>query len=72
MILNGSILFETALAIFFIYTPHLNTVLQTSPVGWQSWIWTMPFIGYVLLAEELRKAYIRSYPDSFLGKELLS
>jgi sodium/potassium-transporting ATPase subunit alpha len=71
-VLNGSIIFETALAIFMCYTPGLNTVLRTAPVIGQVWLTAIPFLLYILAFEEIRKYIIRKYPNSYLGKELLA
>ncbi len=69
--MNFSIVFETALAVFFCYTPGVNTVLATSQVmGWV-WLCSVPFFFYLFIYDELRKLIIRKYPNSFLGKELL-
>lgn len=70
-VLNFGLLFETGLAAFFLYTPSLGTVLQTTYVRWECWVWPMPFMGFMLVFEEARKAYIRMYPKSFFGQELL-
>ncbi|CAG2113659.1 unnamed protein product [Medioppia subpectinata] len=71
-VLNWSIVFETALAILFCYTPGVNTVLRTAPVIGQVWVAGLPFFVYILVFEELRKWIVRKYPKSFLGIELLS
>ncbi|XP_054165216.1 sodium/potassium-transporting ATPase subunit alpha-3-like [Oppia nitens] len=71
-VLNGSIVFETALAVLFAYTPGLHTVLHMAPVIGQVWVFALPFFIYLFLFEELRKLIIRLFPQSFLGQELLA
>ena len=70
-VLNFSILFETGLAVLFVYTPGFNNVLQLAPVLDWVWLCGVPFFFYIMAYEELRKFLIRRFPDSFFAKELL-
>lgn len=72
--LNWALLFETALAIFFLYCPGMDKGLRMYPLRWSWWFAPWPFFILVLVYDELRKAVLRMYlgktPVSFIEKEL--
>jgi len=68
--LNFSILFETGIACLVVYCPGLNEVLTFLPVSGWAWCTGVPFFLYLLTYEEFRKFLVRTWPDSFFGREL--
>ena len=69
-ILNFALVFETALAILLVYIPGLNNGLQMEMVYPLSWLPPVPFILFMLLYDEIRKAIIRKHPNGWMASEL--
>jgi sodium/potassium-transporting ATPase subunit alpha len=58
LILAG-IAVELALAATIIYLPLANWIFGTAPLSWRVWAFLVPFSLGLLVAEELRKLYVR-------------
>ncbi|CAG2173846.1 unnamed protein product [Oppiella nova] len=69
--LTFSLFFETAMSVFFCYTPKVNQVLSLRPVHGMVWLSAVPFFFYIFIFDELRKLFIRRFPFSFFSKELI-
>jgi sodium/potassium-transporting ATPase subunit alpha len=69
MVLNFALLFETMLAILLIYIPGLNNGLQMEMLYPLSWLPPVPFILFMLLYDEIRKAIIRKHPNGWMQRE---
>jgi len=50
---------EVLLSVFIIYHPLGNSIFGTAPLGLDVWLILIPFSIGLLLAEELRKTYVR-------------
>jgi len=61
--INVSLLVETALACFLLYTPGVQTVFGTYPLRASLWLPSMPFAVLIVAYDELRKWWIRKYPN---------
>jgi sodium/potassium-transporting ATPase subunit alpha len=57
----GGILLEIALQLFIVYHPFANEIFGTAPLHLSVWLILIPFSIGLLLAEELRKFYVRTY-----------
>jgi sodium/potassium-transporting ATPase subunit alpha len=57
----GGIMFEVLLQLFIVYHPYGNRIFGTAPVSLDVWLVLVPFSIGLLLAEELRKIYVRRY-----------
>ncbi|XP_065566886.1 sodium/potassium-transporting ATPase subunit alpha-B-like [Artemia franciscana] len=68
-VLNFSLLFETALAVFLSYTPGLNTKMFMRPLNFTWWLPALPFSVVILLYDEARKYLMRRYPGGWVEKE---
>ena len=70
MCLNVSLLFETALAAFIIYTPSLNAALKVRELYW-AWLLTgIPFALLILVTDETRKYLMRNLkPGNWVERE---
>jgi hypothetical protein len=42
------------------YTPLGNAVFGTAPIGWEVWLFVVPFAVAMLVLEELRKYRVRA------------
>lgn len=51
---------ELALLLLMVYTPFLQEVFNTAPIGWLEWGFVFAWTPVIFLAEELRKAWLRS------------
>jgi len=70
MILNGALVFETILALIFVYVPGLNYGLSLYPVRFTWWLAPLPFAFLIFVYDEIRKYVIRSSPaGSWLERE---
>jgi calcium-translocating P-type ATPase len=58
MIVYG-IVFELVLLLLIAYTPWGNALFGTAPLGWDVWLFILPFALGFLLLEEGRKAVVR-------------
>jgi magnesium-transporting ATPase (P-type) len=50
---------EIGLILVIVYTPQGNSLIGTAPLGWEAWLFMLPFAAAMLLGEELRKAAAR-------------
>ncbi len=57
----GGIMVEVLLQLFIVYHPYGNKIFGTAPINLGIWLILMPFSIGLLLAEELRKFYVRRY-----------
>ncbi|CAG2117346.1 unnamed protein product [Medioppia subpectinata] len=69
--LTFSLIFETALSVFFCYTPKVNEVLSLRPVKGWVWLSAIPFFFLIFIFDETRKWFIRRHPFNFFAKELI-
>ena len=69
MMINYALIFETALAILLIYLPGLNSGLQFDMLHPLCWLPSAPFIIFMLLYDEIRKAIIRKHPNGWMHRE---
>nr|CAH0099301.1 unnamed protein product [Daphnia galeata] len=69
-LMNFALFFETCVACFFIYTPGLNAIVQFRPIRITWWLPSIPFSLLNFLYEEVRKLWIRKYPDGWVSKEV--
>ncbi|HUX90346.1 MAG TPA: cation-transporting P-type ATPase [Gallionellaceae bacterium] len=53
------IVFELLLLLLIVYTPWGNKLFGTAEIGIEVWLFILPFMVAMLLAEELRKAVLR-------------
>jgi len=67
-VLTFSIVFETALACFFSYTPGMIN-LQMAPVKFLWWLPSIPFAVLLFVLDEIRRWIIRKYPGCWLDRE---
>eukprot|EP00095_Tigriopus_kingsejongensis_P006796 snap_masked-scaffold1064_size65302-processed-gene-0.1 protein:Tk06796 transcript:snap_masked-scaffold1064_size65302-processed-gene-0.1-mRNA-1 annotation:"sodium potassium-transporting atpase subunit alpha-like isoform x2" len=68
-VLNFSIVFETLLALVIIYLPGLNDGLQLQYLSPVSWFPPLPFLIVLFGYEELKKAFIRKHPNTWIEHE---
>ncbi len=52
---------EVSLQVLIVYVPFLNRVFETAPISLKDWLFLVPFIPTCLLADEIRKAFLRAY-----------
>ena len=57
--INYALLFETALAIFLVYTPGLDVALKMHPMKPQWWLLPLPFSILIFAYDEARKSIMR-------------
>ena len=69
MMINCALIFETILAFLLIYIPGLNHGLQLGMLHPLSWLPPVPFILFMLLYDEIRKAIIRKHPNGWMQRE---
>ena len=70
MCLNVSLLFETALALFIIYTPSLNEALKVKELYWAWTLTGIPFALLILVTDETRKYLMRTLkPGNWVERE---
>lgn len=65
-----AIAFTIALACFLLYVPHLNRALNLAPNRFLWWLPAIPFFFYLFAFNEVRKFFIRKYPDRFPARQL--
>ena len=63
--------FTITLACFLLYTPKLNRALNLSPNRFLWWLPAIPFFLYLFSFNEVRKFFIRKYPNRFPARQLL-
>jgi sodium/potassium-transporting ATPase subunit alpha len=57
----AAIMAEVLLQLFIVYHPYGNKIFGTAPINLGVWLILIPFSIVLLLAEELRKFYVRRY-----------
>jgi sodium/potassium-transporting ATPase subunit alpha len=57
----AGIIVEVLLQLFIVYHPFGNKVFGTAPIGLNAWLVLIPFSVALLVAEELRKFYVRKW-----------
>ncbi|GAB6030638.1 hypothetical protein CHUAL_007495 [Chamberlinius hualienensis] len=67
-VLTFSIIFETALACLFSYTPGMSN-LQMEPVKLMWWLPSIPFAIILFVMDEIRRLIIRKFPGCWLERE---
>jgi sodium/potassium-transporting ATPase subunit alpha len=55
----GGVLLEMVLVLLIDYTRLGNFIFGTAPIGMQVWLFVLPFAVALLVAEELRKVFVR-------------
>jgi magnesium-transporting ATPase (P-type) len=58
---------EFALLMGIVYTPLGNRLFGCAPIGWDVWLFVLPFALAMLLLDEARKAYLRHRQRSLLS-----
>ncbi|KAK3057111.1 hypothetical protein LTR09_002150 [Extremus antarcticus] len=66
--LGPAIVFALLIAIFFLYVPKFNEVLDTAVVPVEHWFLPMAFGMGLLLLDEARKLGVRKWPKGILAK----
>lgn len=59
-----ALLLEVAIALAVVYVPALNTSLRTSPLRWFYWLPAIPFALFIILYDEIRKAFVRRHIEN--------
>jgi P-type Ca2+ transporter type 2C len=54
------VLFEVAFALLVIYAPFMQRIFGSVALGWQEWAFVAPFPFIIVLADEARKAVLRT------------
>ena len=67
-VLNSSIVFETLLAIVFLYTPVIPQYISLYPLNPAWWIPAIPFALLILVTDEIRRFILRTASEHPLGK----
>ncbi|MEW6416716.1 MAG: cation-transporting P-type ATPase [Nitrospirota bacterium] len=57
----AGIIVEILLQLFIVYHPFGNKIFGTAPIGLNAWLVLIPFSVALLLAEEVRKFYVRKW-----------
>lgn len=65
-----SVVFAILLACFLLYVPNLNRALNLAPNRFLWWLPSIPFFLYLVVFNEVRKYFIRKYPDRFPADQL--
>eukprot|EP00002_Diphylleia_rotans_P007754 TRINITY_DN1741_c0_g1_i4.p1 TRINITY_DN1741_c0_g1~~TRINITY_DN1741_c0_g1_i4.p1 ORF type:complete len:1012 (+),score=263.44 TRINITY_DN1741_c0_g1_i4:79-3114(+) len=66
--LNFGIFSELVLTAALCYAPPLNTVFSTRPIRAVHWCPIFPWAIYIYIYDEVRKYYIRKYPNGWLDR----
>ncbi|KAI7864516.1 hypothetical protein BDF14DRAFT_1834045 [Spinellus fusiger] len=56
------------IALIILYVPVFNIYLQTSPIPVEFWFIPFGWAAMIMVADELRKLVIRTYPRSIIGR----
>jgi sodium/potassium-transporting ATPase subunit alpha len=59
-LLFAGVLAELALVALLAYTPIGNALFATAPIPASAWLYGVPFGALMLVADELRKGWLRS------------
>ena len=54
-------------AIIVVYVPFFQDIFQTYPVSIEYWLIPIPLALLLLILDELRKLFVRLYPNSKLA-----
>lgn len=68
LLLFPAIAFALCIAVFWLYIPQLQNVLDTSKVPAEHYFLPAAFGLGILLLDELRKAGVRRWPEGVLAK----
>lgn len=68
--LNGALVVETILAAILIYTPVIPQYLGIYPLELEWWVVTLPFSGFLIFWDEMRRLLIRRSNKISLGQYL--
>mmetsp|Transcript_875 Transcript_875/g.1102 ORF Transcript_875/g.1102 Transcript_875/m.1102 type:complete len:1011 (-) Transcript_875:34-3066(-) len=68
MMLNFGIAFETVLCLFVVYIPFSDVALQTRPLHPRHFLPALPFAYVIICYDELRKFWIRTYPNGWIKR----
>ncbi|KAI0967308.1 hypothetical protein F4678DRAFT_249043 [Xylaria arbuscula] len=63
-----AVLFSLSMALLWLYIPQLHPILGTLPIPIEHWFLPFGFGSFILLFDEIRKFFVRKYPNSFVGK----
>jgi sodium/potassium-transporting ATPase subunit alpha len=63
-----AIIFSLLIAIFFLYVPKFQSVLDTATVPVENWFLPMGFGMGILLIDEARKFALRKWPRGLLAR----
>jgi len=66
--LFAAMVVSISFAAIFVYGPALNTALGTSPIPAQYWFYPIPCGFCLVLLDEIRKYFVRRYPESWLAR----
>merc|ERR1711962_1123359 len=69
VMLNFGLLFETALAAFLSYAPHMDKGLRMYPLKWNWWLPALPFSLLIFCYDETRKYILRKNPTGWVAQE---
>lgn len=69
-VLLVGLLLEVIISVAIVYVPGITTVFGTESADWRPWIVGACFHVVILVGEEIRKWYIRSFPHSGLTRYL--
>jgi magnesium-transporting ATPase (P-type) len=64
------ILTEIVLVLIFFYVPPLPNFFGFEPVSWGSWLFALACVPACLVADEIRKAIMRSYEARLMRKNV--
>ncbi len=64
MVFNYGLIQETVLIVMLVYIPGLQTAFGTENIEGEDWAIAIPFAVFLLFYDEMRKLWMRSYPDS--------
>jgi len=68
MMLNFGLAFETCLALFVVYIPFSDVALGTRPLNPRHLLPALPFTFLIIAYDELRKYWIRVFPNGWLKR----
>ncbi|KAL3112911.1 hypothetical protein niasHT_015617 [Heterodera trifolii] len=69
--LNFALLIETAIAVFLAYTPGVSHGLNMHGLKFAWWFPALPFALYLFNYDEMRRFWIRHWPNGWAKRELL-
>jgi magnesium-transporting ATPase (P-type) len=58
-LITAGIVAELGLILLIVYTAPGHAVFGTAPLGYEAWLFVIPFATAMLLLEEVRKAFVR-------------